>query len=1552
MQHFISSIENHTKNLDVLMILNIKKFDKNITCTVTTIATAKSITTTTTTTISTTSTTQNNTNKSEYAFKKSLNSLLSLIGEKTRQELSKKRIRKEGGKLHLLIQKPLLLQSIDESEQQSGIVSDIILTVSINSLICNKTAKLNIDCIAFVVIEEGQLHLQREQRSKLKLAGQYYARSERRPELNTGGYNIQTNQKDGNLTHFDHLFQSTMNKNDTVNMICDLIDYLITVNTNHSIVIDGCSSLICIDQNVDFKDSNDKAMAGDRTDANTSEQAKRTSKLVTTYVKFDELLRMSEWEKTVLKSGVRPRMRLCGGGEDSINSGTSAWGTPAPGNPGNSWASLNPQQPGAWGSNPQAGPTGVAGASMKQQQPNPAGPAGATGHPVGDSTEPNAWSGGNPVNPNNANVQNQPSGASNVGNAINNPNPTQPQQQQQQQQLETPAAQPNPKLERLNTMIEALHAVDGWGSENVNQDSRWDVPASPEPGSKPDPNSAISGPTAGIPMWKTNTGTEIWEANLRNGGQMPQQQPVQKTPWGPSTNIGGTWGEDDDASESNTVWNGATAGTNQTPAVPQGGQPQQPPWNAANNTAMWGPGGPASGAVKKENNDWGGTAGPAAGGWDQRNAPPVGAPNTIAGMESTNIDMRNMRITGGIDGNREIRGDPRGISGRLNGNVNLWDQHQLPGMAPNKIPPVTTPVTPAGGGQWPTNQVPGHNKMPSNWDDSSTQGVRRNVDDGTAMWGQNVLSRQNSNVSNWKEGQEGLQRNSVQRNSIVGGNLPGVANSRLGNTGPIKPDNLWGQNNVGGGGGARGNGGWEDTGSNNWEEKSAGSLWNDNASAGNWNKNKQMGSNWNDANADMGPDWGMHGGGLNKPPNKINPLEFIRNSKQYRMLCEMGFKKEDVETVLRISNMNLEESIEMLQRNASTTDWRRGDDHGPGFAGQFADRFSGAGNSTLPFPPNNQNILSGFGGNPNINSFNNMKFGAGHGGGGPNGATGAPFGQPSVLNQNAQSQPSTQQLRMLVQQIQMAVQHGYLNHQILNQPLAPQTLLLLNQLLNHIKQLQVMQSNLNRSGGGGVSAVQISLAINKLKSQIGNLQNQITAQQTIYVKQQQQQNNPNPVSGAGHPGNDLFRTPNDLSGLPGNFSDMSLKDNNNPFPTSGGTSQQSRLTQWKLPSTPAADKDTDLTDFPRAPGTTSKPSGLGGIDDGTWSNGRSNMGDGWPDSNAQDNKDWAANADAFTDLVPEFEPGKPWKGTQTTRIEDDPTITPGSVARSPLSIASAKDSNLFANSNSSSNHNSNATNSKSSPTESITSSTWSYNPNSTHGSFGGSKLKNAWPDSIVPSADLWDNALGKGGRVAPPGLKGAGGKLDVNGWNPPHGGGAGHSVGGWNSAVPSWPSTWILLKNLTAQIDGSTLRTLCMQHGPLLAFHVYLNHGIALCKYSSREEASKAQLALNNCMLGNATICAETPTESDVQNILQHLGPPSGANGLTGGQSGGQNWRLGAAAQSQSMRNPAADTWSSAWPSSTAGSNLWAPLDGPSDRVTPANLNSFLPESLLGTELN
>lgn len=108
--------------------------------------------------------------------------------------------------------------------------------------------------------------------------------------------------------------------------------------------------------------------------------------------------------------------------------------------------------------------------------------------------------------------------------------------------------------------------------QHVNQDTNWDIPSSPEPPMKMDGSG-------GPPPWKpaVNNGTELWEANLRNGGQ-PPPQPQQKTPWGhtPSTNIGGTWGEDDDTDSSN-VWTGVPSNQQQ--------------WGAGGNTnngAMWG----------------------------------------------------------------------------------------------------------------------------------------------------------------------------------------------------------------------------------------------------------------------------------------------------------------------------------------------------------------------------------------------------------------------------------------------------------------------------------------------------------------------------------------------------------------------------------------------------------------------------------------------------------------------------------------------------------------------------------------------------------------------------------------------------------------------------------------------------------------------------------------------------------------------------------------------------------------------------------------------------
>lgn len=184
-----------------------------------------------------------------------------------------------------------------------------------------------------------------------------------------------------------------------------------------------------------------------------------------------------------------------------------------------------------------------------------------------------------------------------------------------------------------------------------------------------------------------------------------------------------------------------------------------------------------------------------------------------------------------------------------------------------------------------------------------------------------------------------------------------------------------------------------------------------------------------------------------------------------------------------------------------------------------------------------------------------------------------------------------------------------------------------------MQQLQVSTANMNR----GMNNIHMSLAISKLKQQIANLQNQIAAQQALYVKQQAGGGggggNHN-IGGNGNVGigagigisnagvgptaNDYLRGQHDpINTLQGTFSDMSMSKVNwlssihsfahcirlfqqflffNNFmeqeqPNSfqqNPSGQQSRLNQWKLPN---LDKDSsdNTTDFSRAPGTTSKP---------------------------------------------------------------------------------------------------------------------------------------------------------------------------------------------------------------------------------------------------------------------------------------------------------------------------------------------------------------------------
>lgn len=79
---------------------------------------------------------------------------------------------------------------------------------------------------------------------------------------------------------------------------------------------------------------------------------------------------------------------------------------------------------------------------------------------------------------------------------------------------------------------------------------------------------------------------------------------------------------------------------------------------------------------------------------------------------------------------------------------------------------------------------------------------------------------------------------------------------------------------------------------------------------------------------------------------------------------------------------------------------------------------------------------------------------------------------PAVnIASNANSQPSGQHIRMLGQQIQLAIHSGFISSQILTQPLTQTTLNLLNQLLSSIKVITYLYILYKKSFNVIISAI-------------------------------------------------------------------------------------------------------------------------------------------------------------------------------------------------------------------------------------------------------------------------------------------------------------------------------------------------------------------------------------------------------------------------------------------------------------------------------------------------
>ncbi|XP_023146547.2 trinucleotide repeat-containing gene 6C protein-like isoform X2 [Amphiprion ocellaris] len=308
---------------------------------------------------------------------------------------------------------------------------------------------------------------------------------------------------------------------------------------------------------------------------------------------------------------------------------------------------------------------------------------------------------------------------------------------------------------------------------------------------------------------------------------------------------------------------------------------------------------------------------------------------------------------------------------------------------------------------------------------------------------------------------------------------------------------------------------------------------------------------------------------------------------------------------------------------------------------------------------------------------------------------------------------------------------------------------------------------------------------------------------------------------------------------------------------------------------------------------------------------------------------------------PEFCPGVPWKGLQNIDPENDPNMTPGSVPSGPTINTNIHDVNRY------------LLRDRNGGKLSDLKSTWSPGPIS--------------QSQASLSHELWKVPQGPRNTTAPsrppPGLTN----------NKPSSTWGGNSLGlaqGWSGSYSSegttWStdssnrtSSWLVLRNLTPQIDGSTLRTLCMQHGPLITFHLNLTQGNAVVRYSSKDEAAKAQKSLHMCVLGNTTILAEFAGEEEVNRFFAQ-GQSLGANTTSWQANPGTNQnRMGGTAQSHSIGQ-----WSSGagggktsggdllWGGVPQYSSLWGPPSGEDARVigSPTPINTLLPGDLLSGE--
>nr|XP_023418659.1 trinucleotide repeat-containing gene 6C protein isoform X3 [Cavia porcellus] len=1076
---------------------------------------------------------------------------------------------------------------------------------------------------------------------------------------------------------------------------------------------------------------------------------------------------------------------------------------------------------------------------------------------------------------------------------------------------------------------------------------------------------------------KSPTWSEPQKPKSQNWGEGQRSNPAWSTgggDWADSSSVLGHLGDgkkngsgwEADSARSGSGWNDATrsgtsgwgSGTNTkvNPGTHWGESlkpgPQQN-WASKpqdNNVSNWG----GAASVKQTGTGWIGGPVPAkqkdsseATGWEEPSPPSI---------------RRKMEIDDGTS----AWGDPSNYNSKT---VNMWDRNN-PGMqsstAANTTPTTPTMTNTSHRGETPPPHQAGtqlnrspllgpvssgwgempnvHSKAENAWGEPSSPSTL--VDNGTAAWGKPPNSG-----SGWGD---------HPTEPAVTFGRPGAPTAT---PALCKPASKSMQEGWGSGGDEM------NPGTSQWEDEE-GDMWNNAASQ----ESTTSCSSWGSA-----PKKGLQKG--MKTPGKQDEAWIM--SRLIKQLTDMGFPREPAEEALKSNNMNLdqamsallEKKVDMDRRGLGVTDYngmvtkplgcrppvsKESSLDRPAFLDKLTLSFSNQDGGLMEEPTTSPFLPS-----PSLKlPLSNSAL--------PNQALGGIASGLGMQNLNSSRQVQAQLL-------QFAAKNIGLNPALLTSPINPQHMTMLNQLYQlqlayqrlQIQQ-QMLQAQRNVSGPTRQQEQQVARTITNLQQQIQQHQRQLA--QALLVKQPPPPPPPHLSlhPSAGKSAMDSFPPHTPAPGLP----DLQTKEQQSspstfaPYPLAGlnpnmnvnsmdmtsglsvkdPSQSQSRLPQWTHPnsmdslSSAASPMDQNPSKHGAIPGGLSiGPPGKSSIDD---SYGRYDLiqnsespasppvavPHSW--SRAKSDSDKISNGSSIN-WPPEFHPGVPWKGLQNIDPENDPDVTPGSVPTGPTINTTIQDVNRYLL--------------KSGGKLSDIKSTWSSGP--------------ASHTQASLSHELWKVPRNTTAPTRPP--PGLANPKPSSTWGPsPLGWTSSYSSGSaWSTDTSGRTSSWLVLRNLTPQIDGSTLRTLCLQHGPLITFHLNLTQGNAVVRYSSKEEAAKAQKSLHMCVLGNTTILAEFAGEEEVNRFLaqgQALPPTSSWQS----NSGSSQSRLGASGSTHGLVRSDATHWGAPCLGSKGSSellwgggpqyssSLWGPPGADDSRLigSPTPLNTLLPGDLLSGE--